>query len=86
MATETTHQKRYTGQKGDEEVNNSLIMEPSESRKEARIRKAQILTTKEQTRIGTWNVRTLYSTGKLAQVTNKMQKHKLDIPGVSELR
>jgi exonuclease III len=62
------------------------MMESGESRKEARIRKSQILTTKEQTRIGTWNVRTLNSTGKLAQVTNEMQKYKLDILGVSEMR
>jgi len=71
---------------GGEEASNSLMMEPSESRKEARIRKTQILTTKEQTRIGTWNVRTLYITGKLAQVTIEMQKYKLHILGVSEMR
>jgi len=39
MATETTQQKRHLGQKGDEEANNSLMMEPSESGKEAQIRK-----------------------------------------------
>ena len=58
------------------------MMEPGESRREARVRKSQIPTAKEQTRIGTWNVRTLYSTGKLAQVTNEMKKYKLDTLGV----
>ena len=59
---------------------------PSESRKEARDRKTQLLTTKSTTRIGTWNVRTLYSTGKLAQVINEMRRYNLDVLGISEMR
>ena len=57
-----------------------------ESRKEARARKPRILMAKSCTKIGTWNVRTLYSTGKLAQVTNELKRHKLDILGISEMR
>ena len=44
-----------------------------ESRKEAMSQKAQILTTKAKTRIGCWNVRTLYDTGRLAHVIAEMK-------------
>jgi len=85
LATETTQQKRDTGQKGDKGAIPPLMMETGESRKDMRVRKAQILTTKAQTSIGTWNVRTLYSTGKLAKVTTK-RKIQIDILGVSKMQ
>ena len=37
-------------------------------------------------RIGTWNVRTMYATGKTAQVMKEMRKYQLDILGISECR
>jgi len=58
----------------------------SESRKDARDRKTQLLTTKSTTRIGTWNVQTLYCTGILAQVINEMKRYNLDVLGISEMR
>src|SRR5688572_14343598 len=57
-----------------------------ESRKEATTQKTQILTTKAKTRIGCWNVRTMYATGRLAQVLAEMRKYKLEILGLSEIR
>lgn len=39
-----------------------------------------------RTRFGTWNVRTLYQTGKLAQVSRVMEKYKLAFLGMSEVR
>ena len=44
------------------------------------------LKPKEKTRIACWNVRTLYQTGKLAQVLREFQNYRLDILGVCEAR
>lgn len=57
-----------------------------ESRKEASDRKVEILNAKLKTRIGFWNVRTMYDTGKLAQVISEMRRYNIDILGVSESR
>ncbi|KAL9974607.1 hypothetical protein ACROYT_G011664 [Oculina patagonica] len=46
-----------------------------EIRKEAADRIMKVLGTKTKTRIGFWNVRTLYQTGKLAQVTAEMRRY-----------
>ena len=56
------------------------------SRKENNDRKMEVLSTKTQTRIGFWNVRTMYETGKLAQVTAEMRNYNLHILGISESR
>jgi len=45
-----------------------------------------LLTTKAKTRIGTWNIRTLYETGKSAQVCSEMHRYNLKILGLSETR
>jgi hypothetical protein len=42
--------------------------------------------TQIRTRIGSWNVRTLFQKGKLAQLSREMYRYKLDILGVSEVR
>ncbi|KAE9547262.1 hypothetical protein FO519_009526 [Halicephalobus sp. NKZ332] len=46
----------------------------------------KILSAKATTRIGTWNVRTLYQCGKLAQVLREFDNNHLDILGISEMR
>ena len=51
----------------------------SESRKEATDRKMEVLSAKTKTRIGFLNVRTMYQTGKLAQVTAEIRRYKLHI-------
>lgn len=55
-----------------------------ESRKEA-IELTTLLSTR-RTLICTWNVRTMYETGKMAQVTAAMKKNNLTILGISETR
>lgn len=45
-----------------------------------------LLSTKKETLIGTWNVRTLYQCGKLAQTINEFDNYRLDILGLSEIR
>ena len=53
---------------------------------EATDSKMEVLSAKTKTRFGFWNVRTLYATGKLAQVAAEMRRYKLHILGVSESR
>ena len=45
-----------------------------------------VLSCKKKTNIGTWNVRTLYQTGKTAQLTKEMRRLNLTILGVCETR
>lgn len=47
---------------------------------------SRILSAKTQTKIGTWNVRTLYQMGKLGQLLREFREYQLDILGVSEMR
>ena len=58
----------------------------SENRKEATDRNMEVPNAKTQTRIGFWNIRTMYQTGKLAHVTAESRRHKLHILGVNEGR
>ncbi|XP_028649227.2 LOW QUALITY PROTEIN: uncharacterized protein LOC114645554 [Erpetoichthys calabaricus] len=55
-----------------------------ESQKEA-IEPTNLLSTR-RTLIGTWNVRTMYETGKMAQVAAEMEKNNLIMLGISETR
>lgn len=45
-----------------------------------------ILDANTITRIGTWNVRTLYQCGRLEQLLHEFDNYRLDILGVSEMR
>ena len=62
-----------------------LMTRDGQSRKEA-VLPTTILSTRATTKIGTWNVRTMYESGKTAQVANEMQAYNLDILGISEAR
>ena len=57
-----------------------------ESRKEAIDRKVEVMNAKCKTRIGFWNVRTMYEGGKLNQITAEMRRYNLQILGISESR
>ncbi|KAL9971499.1 hypothetical protein ACROYT_G017670 [Oculina patagonica] len=54
--------------------------------KEARVLKGSLANPKIVRKIGCWNVRTMYSVGKTAQVTSEMQRYRLSILGISECR
>ena len=45
-----------------------------------------LLTTKTKTMIGTWNIRTLYETGKSTQVCQEMHRYNLKLLGLCETR
>ena len=45
-----------------------------------------LLTMTAKTKIGTWNVRTMYETGKAAQVANEMRRYDIQVLGICESR
>uniref|UniRef100_A0A2C9L604 Endonuclease/exonuclease/phosphatase domain-containing protein n=1 Tax=Biomphalaria glabrata TaxID=6526 RepID=A0A2C9L604_BIOGL len=57
----------------------------SESPLEART-STNLLTTKTSTRIGTWNIRILYDSGRINKVASEMRKYKIKVLGLSETR
>ena len=56
-----------------------------ESRKEATPR-INLLSTRTNTRFGTWNVRTMYEASKALQISREMEGYHLDILGLCETR
>ena len=62
------------------------MMRTGESCKEASARKRSLANPKKKVRVGCWNVRTLYSTGRTAQVMKEMRRYKIGILGISECR
>lgn len=45
-----------------------------------------IISTRTTINIGTWNVRTMYATGKSAQVAAEMKNYNLGVLGISKSR
>ena len=83
MATEeinTTGCDGLPGSSQDTRMNDS-----GESQKETTDRKIEVLSAKIKT-IGFWNVRMMYETGKLEQVTAEMRCYNLYILGISKSR
>ena len=68
---------------GDE---NPRMTSGGQTRKEAFDLTKSLTSPRHQVRVGTWNVRTMYETGKTAQVIKEMQRYKLNILGLSEVR
>ena len=68
----------FTGGAGISESMRTRIIGNSESQKEADVARMGALSTKTKTRIGFWDVITifsLFSTGKLAQLTREMEEN-----------
>ena len=57
-----------------------------QTRKEAFDPTESLSSPRHQLRLGSWNVRTLAESGRVAQVINQMGKYKLNILGISEAR
>ena len=60
-------------------------MQCSENRKEA-ARLTPLLTPRTSARLTTWNIRTMYETGKTIQVAREMKDYKIGVQGLSETR
>ena len=57
-------------------------MDAGQTRKESNNQKPR--SSNKSLRIASWNVRTMYETGKSAQLSREMQRYKVDILGISE--
>ncbi|KAK3540972.1 hypothetical protein QTP86_007688 [Hemibagrus guttatus] len=57
-----------------------------QSREDVSSPTADLLTPKRHMRVGCWNVRTLYQTGKLVQTVNEMNRYNLDLLAITEAR
>ena len=57
-----------------------------QSRKEAFDPTKSLTSPRHQVRVGAWNVQTMYETGRTAQVIREMQRYRLNILGLSEIR
>ena len=49
-------------------------------------RQIPLLSMKVTTKIGTWNVRTMYEISKAAQVANEMRRYNIAVLGICESR
>ena len=66
--------------------NPALMTHGGQTRQEASRLMTSFLTPKHITAFGTWNVCTMYQTGKSAQVANEMRRYGLKLLGISEVR
>jgi hypothetical protein len=62
------------------------MTDDSQSHQEAVTLRADSLHPKTTRRVGCWNVRTLYQTGKLAQVVREMECYNIELLGICETR
>ena len=63
----------------------TTTMTPSgESPREAR--RPTALSSRKNTLIGTWNVRTMYESGRCDNVTREMDRYKIQLLGLTETR
>ena len=72
------------GEEARQETGRMMVV--SQTQLGAASQKVDALKPKRRTRVACWNVRTLYQTGKLAQVVREFDEYRLDILGVSEAR
>ena len=79
----TRNQNTHLGKEGS--PSRRLMMQCSESRKEA-ARLTPLLTLRTLVRLATWNIRTMYGTGKTIQVAREMINYKIGVLGLSEIR
>ena len=63
-----------------------LTKDADQNREEVCAPIRRIFSAKEIARVGTWNVRTLYQCGSMAQVLKEMNIYSLQVLGISEMR
>ena len=82
MTTRNSSKDQVSG--GEDNLVGLSMKRCSESRKEAA--PWNLLYPRTTTQVGTWNVRTIYETGKTAQIAAEMSQYKLTILGLCETR
>ena len=73
-------------QVSSEEISSESYMTPSGETLPGARRPVPLLSMKVTTKIGTWNVRTMYETCKAAQVANEMRRYNIAVLGICESR
>ncbi len=87
LATETSNSEKRDFILEEEGSPSGRIMTPSgESRSPEAARPNPLLSTRNITSIGTWNVKTMYQMGKTAQIVAEMQNYNISLLGISETR
>ena len=87
LATETeTREKTAQGDRREAVLATGLMKDGDQTRKEVFTPMADLLTPKTFINIGCWNGRTLYQTGRLAQVLQEMHQYKISLLGIMEAR
>jgi hypothetical protein len=66
--------------------NAGSLTDDSQTPRGAGISMAEILRPTHKTKIGCWNVRTMFQASKLEQVTKESERYNIDILGISEAR
>ncbi|KAH3842876.1 hypothetical protein DPMN_116380 [Dreissena polymorpha] len=67
----TTREQATNGAESEADQATGLVNDGDQRRKDVSTPIAELLTPKRWIRVGCWNVRTLYQTGKLAQVVSE---------------
>ena len=68
------------------EARTPLMTGCTQTRKEGTGMMGNLFGPKKMLRVGTWNVRTLWESGKTAQAVREMNRYRLNIMGMSEVR
>ena len=84
--TETSTRNNHSGDGVDASQNADTMTDDSQTLTGAGTPKVDALKPKKKVRVATWNVQTLYQTGKLAQVVNVFDRYRLDFLGITEVR
>ena len=85
LATETSTTNSKQPDLGEEGSSNRTMTQGSDSQKEATT-PTPLLSSKRISRIGTWNIRTMYEAGKVAQVAAEMRNYDITLLGLCETR
>ena len=84
-ATETNTEEYGTGERIDATNDTGTMTDDNQNQQDTDIQTADILTPKNVCRVGCWIARTLYQTGRQAQVIKEMEKINIDMLGVCGL-
>ena len=89
LATETLTNLENHHTLGEElrtEATTPRMRSGDEIREEVSAQKESLGTPKQLVRVAAWNVRTMYETGRTAQIVKEMERYSVSILGVSEMR
>ena len=86
MPTRRNPDDQILGELPEVAVDVPRMMIRDQSREDASGPTSSLATPKHTLRVGAWNVCTMYKTGKTAQVFKEMERYRLNILGLREIR